>query len=245
MNTNQDTFDAARLIQWALRPESSPSRSEEYATLLERYLDRHEFREMVTSIASGLGLSVLSGARRGQSLVLVPLPDSVFAVSVGQYRLGSTASEDARLLDGLIQVAIAATVYPKATDLLADPMLVRNPISVDEIELTLRQLVDKLEQAARGQPDPESSTAGIYEAWRVYKNRAAARSTSDHRAASNTTRRMIEYALEYLVKQRCFKRNGSQYIPLFRYTLLVQEFAATRMYAAIQKALRSEPSEVV
>jgi hypothetical protein len=244
MNANQDTFEAARLIQWALRPESSPNRSEEYATLLERYLDRLEFRETVTAITSGLGLSVLTGVRRGHSLVLVPQPDSVFAVSAGQYRTNS-ASEDTRLLDGLIQVAIAATVYPKAPDLLTDPALVRNPISVDEIEITLRQLVERLEQAAHGQPDPESSTAGVYEAWRVYKHRAAARSTSDHRVAANTTRRMIEYALDYLVRQRCFKRNGGQYVPLFRYSLLVQEYAASRIHAAIQRALQPEPSEVV
>jgi hypothetical protein len=244
VNSAQDAFDAARLIQWALRPEITPARSEEYAALIERYLDRLEFREMVTAVASGLGLAVLSGTRRGQSLVLVATPESVFSLPLGQYRGSSGSNEDTRLLDGLIHVAIVATVYPKASDLLTDPTLVRNPITVGEIEETMRQLVDRLEQSARGQPDPELGANGIYEAWRVYKHRLAVRSTSDHRASASTTRRMIEYAFDYLVKQRCFKRNGDQFLPLFRYSLLVQDYASSRIYAAIQKALTSE-NEVV
>jgi hypothetical protein len=237
-----DTFDAARLIQWALQPECTPARFEEYAMLIERYLDRLEFRETVQTMAAGLGLRILDGVRRGYSLVVVPEDASAFAMPASEYRLTSRYSEDNRLLDGLIQVAIAALVYPRAADLLIDPSNVRNPITVDEVETALRQLVERLERAAHGQPDPEANAPGVYEAWRVYKNRASARSTQEHRAATFSTRRMIEYALEFLVRQRCFKRDGPNYQPLFRYSLLVQEYAASRMYAIIQRSLT--PNEV-
>jgi hypothetical protein len=231
--------DAARLLQWALRPGEHPAKNDDYHELLERYLDRLEFRELVKSIASGLGLEIVGVPNHHSSMVLAPQTDSVFAMRPSDYRATATYSEDNRLLDGLIQVAIAATVYPRATDLLGDPMQVRNPVTVNEIETTLRQIVERMDDDARDKPDPIAD--GFYEAWRVYKNRLAARETKDNRAASWTTSRMIEYALEFLCKRHCFlKEKGTErYRALWRYQVLVQEYAASRVHETIKQRLKT------
>lgn len=209
--------------------------------LIERYLDRLDFREMVTTLARGLGLEILGEVRSGYGMVLAPHQPSPFSMRFSDYRPAGRLSEENRLLHGLIHIAIAATVYPKATDLLAEATLARNPVTVDEIETTLRGIVKRMDEAARGQPDPPADGAeGLYEAWRVYKHRQAVKERKDKRAAPYTTRRMIAYALEYLCKQHLFKQSGDLYRPLWRYQVVVQEYAASRVYGAVQRLLKPE-----
>ncbi|MBZ9712471.1 hypothetical protein [Deinococcus multiflagellatus] len=235
MDADDAPYAAGRLVQWGLRNGAHPKRNDEYQALLARYLDRLEFREVVQRFAEGLELEILEASTE-HGMVLAPLPGSAFATQASDYRPSS--NEDTRLLDGLVQVAIAATVYPRAMDLLGDPTTVRNPVTVAEIEETLRQLVNRLDEAAKQQPDPVPEEAGgLYEAWRVYKHRQAQRSTKDQRASPFSTHRIIEYALDYLCKQHCFQHKGQVYRPLWRYQVLVQEHAASRAHAAVKRAL--------
>jgi hypothetical protein len=238
MNMENEVYKASRLLRWALQPEIMPRSNEEYAELMRRYVGDLAFRQTVDTIAEGLGLEIIGEPRETYNLILAPTKESPFWMRPGDYRPTSKYSTDNRLLDGLIQVAIVATVYPRNTDLLNDTTLARNPVTVEEIETTLRQIVECLEEEARDQPDP--STEGLYEAWRVYKNRPAVQRTKDNRSAVSTTHRMIEYALEYLCKQRCFKRDGQSYQPLLRYQVLVQEYAATRIYKTVRDMLERE-----
>lgn len=236
-----DLYLAGRLIQWALRPEASPNQNEEYNELVELYLDRLDFREIVDKIAAGLGLVILPDVRLGQSIVLAPKPDSAFLMKMKDYRSSSRYTADDRLLDGLIHVAIAATVYPRGTDLIGDSW--RNAVTVNEIETTLRQIAEQLEENSRDNPDPIEGAEGLYEAWRVYKNRPAIRETKDGHSAIGTTRRTIEDAFDDLCRQRCFKKIGETYQPLWRYQVLIQEFAASRLYQAIQQAINVKEGE--
>jgi hypothetical protein len=226
---------AARLLQWALQPKELPYKNAEYRELLERFSDQLEFREVVKTVAAGLGLQIIGVPDSKLGMVVAAASDSVFAMRPSDYRANS--SEDTRLLDGLIQVAIAATVYPRASDLLTDPRQVRNAVAVEEIELTLRQIVDRIEATQRGQPDP--SVDGVYEAWRVYKHRLSARATKDRRAMSTTTSSMIGYALDFLCKQGCFSKEKGveRYRALWRYQVLVQEYAASHMHDVMKKYL--------
>jgi len=240
-----ELFYAGRLIQWALRPEANPMRNQEYSTLIERYLDHLDFRDAVKKITAGLGLNIIGEIRPGYSIVLAPTPDSVFLMRSHDYRSPTSSSEDNRLLDGLIHIAIAATVYPRATDLLTHSTMRRNPITVNDIEVTLRQISERLEENSRGDPDPlAEGSEGVYEAWRVYKNRPATKETKDNRAAAGTTRRMIEKAFEYLCEQRCFRRDGENYQPLWRYQVLVQDYAASRVYQSVMRAIGSSEGMV-
>jgi hypothetical protein len=169
---------------------------------------------------------------------------SRFDGASGMMRIGMVGPI-ARLKSWMIQdsrpLAIAATIYPRDTDLLEEPTLRRNPVTIDEIEQTLRQIVERLEEQGRANPDPLILGAeGLYEAWRVYKNRPPTKETQDHRAAAGTTRRIIERALEYLCKQRCFKTDGTNYQPLWRYQVLLQEYAASHAYRAIKRVLEPQ-----
>jgi hypothetical protein len=228
--------EAGELLRWALQVNANPNGNETYRDLIGRYEDNLEFRANVQELAAGLGLRILD-ASRTYGMVLAPEADSPYAMRSGEYRTASTYPEDNRLLDGLIHVAIAATLYPRDLDLLGDATLVSNPVTVEGIETTLRQIVERMDEAAKGQPDPIRN--GVIEAWRVYKRRQSVQETKSGRAAANTTRSMIEYALNFLCRQGCFGQHGREYRALPRYRVLVKGYAASRMHALVKKSLEA------
>lgn len=236
-DTNDDLHDAGRLLQFALQPSAVPERSEEYSRLIEKYLDRTDFREDVRRIADGLGLLIVGEPRRNRSLILAPQPESVFAIASRDYRAAQNYTTEKRLIDGLIHVAIAACVYPRDADLLEDLRTSRRSVTIDEIEKTLRQIVERLEEASRNDPDPLAGEEGLSEAWRIYKS---FRETSEGNRALLTTRKMIEKAFENLCDRRCFRKDGKTYQPLPRYQILVQEHAASQIHQAVKRALGTD-----
>ena len=193
---------------------------------------------MVRETAEGLGLVVLDVSEHG--IVLAPLPDSAFALRPSDFRPGTSKAED-RLLDGLVQVAIATTVFPRARDLDDDPDLVRPPVTVEEVEAQLRTLCEKLAEEARSEPDPTASdeARGLLDAWRVYQRRLSTLETRDDRKAVRATRRVIEYGLERLREFGCFtllRQEGEPvWQPTRRYQVMVQELAATRLFEQVKR----------
>lgn len=236
-NTGELVYQAARLIQFGLRPKTRPVQEPEYQQLITRFLDHAEFRGFVKEMASGLGMSVLDASELG--LVLGPTEDSVFAVHPASILKRQTP--DDRLLDGLVQVAIAATVFPRAQDLEDTSTSARPPVTVDEVEESVRALCQLLDEEAKGRPDPtlDEGTTGLYEAWRVYNGRSPARETPDKRQAARTTRRIIETNLDLLHEWGCFTQTGTDgaYQSTWRYQVLVKELAATRTHERVRKLL--------
>jgi|GEM_PF-1697194 len=236
---------AGRLIQWALQPRKHPVAESEYRELLERYHDHPSFRDTVQAIADGLGLHIVKVSAFG--MVLAPSEDSVFSVTPLNYR--PSGSTDERLIDGLIQVAIISTIYPNAQDLEDDATLARPPITVDDVEATLQNICNQLEESVRRQPDPliDDLEAGLYEAWRVYRDKAQAKTTEDGRASSATTQGMISRGLEFLEKQGCLtyasRGEPKQYRPTWRYQTLVQERSAQHIYTLVHSLLAAPLSE--
>jgi len=232
----QTFFDAGRLIQWALRPHARPATEEEYQRLIDRYRDQVAFRECVQAICRGLGIAVAAVGQRG--VVLAPDDDSVFAMTAEDYRRSGTAED--RLIDGFILVGILATFYPRAQDLEEDPLLVRPPVTVEEVDRTLRMICEHLEEAARAQPDPtvQEVTAGLDEAWRAYQNRVATKTTSDGRASAGTTLQMIRRAFGTLQQHGCVSivsRNGKEaYQPTWKYQVLTQEESVARLASVVR-----------
>lgn len=236
-NTGELVYQAARLIQFGLRPKTRPVQDSEYQQLITHYLDHAEFRTIVKEMATGLGMSVLEASELG--LVLSPSEDSVFAVHPASILKRQTP--DDRLLDGLVQMAIAATVFPRAQDLEDTSTTARPPVTVDEIEESVRALCQRLDEEAKGRPDPalDEGTTGLYEAWRVYNSRSPARETPDKRQAARTTRRIIETNLELLHEWGCFMRTPTEgaYQSTWRYQVLVKELAATSAHAKVRELL--------
>ncbi len=235
--THDACRDAGRLLQWGLRPQERPAHQPEYRKLVDRYLDEPAFRDLARAVAAGLGLAIADAGDHG--LVLAPEPGSAFELSGAEARSPSTYADD-RLLDGLVQVAIASVVFPRPRDLEEDPDLARPPVSLEEIQAHLDTLCKALEESARGRPDPEAGdeARGLYEAWRVYQQRR------EHTGRSRSTRRVIEHGLEQLRAHGCFTADGAgrrrRWRPTRRYQVLVQDLASTAIYREVQAALAPE-----
>lgn len=240
---NEMAAQAGRLIQWALRPLARPAQEAEYQHLVARYHDSTEFRDLVRGVADGLGLLLVDVSDHG--VVLVPQQDSIFALKPADFRPGASKVDD-RLLDGLAQVAIAATVFPRARDLDEDSDIVRPPVTVDEVDALLRRLCERLSEQARAEPDPDASDEqrGLTEAWRLYLQRLEALETKDARKAMRATRRVLEYSLDRLREFGCFTqvRQGQDdaWQPTRRYQVMVKEFSASALFQLVQTALQQD-----
>lgn len=216
----------------------------EFQALRERFDTDPTFRTMTKQTAAGLGLIVVAVDERG--VVLAPHVDSPFAMKPQDIRTHGSTKD--RLLDGLFQVAIAATVYPRAELLQEDPREARPPIRVSDVERTLRELTAKLAHEATLEPDPTTADAKalLLEAWRVFHDRPSVR-PSERRSRSTTTG-MITSNLETLVTLGCFvkPRGGADglYQPTWRYQVQMQEFGATALYDAAQVLLSATPDAV-
>jgi hypothetical protein len=237
MSEHEEIVRAARLLHFGLSSRLRPGQEPEYQQLLDRYFDHLELRGVVAAVARGLGLEVVEVSVHG--IVLAPAPDSVFAPPREELR---HASADDRLLEGLIQVGIAATLFPRPADLAEESSIARPPLTVDEVEENLRALVDKLEEQARRTPDPtlDDESAGLSEAWRAYQQRAAAKENRLGGKSARSTRRLIEVAFDRLVEHGCFTRHdgGRAFHPTWRYQVLVRDLAAMKLFERVQDALQ-------
>jgi hypothetical protein len=237
-----DVRRATRLIAWGLRPTLRPQQHEEYRELVERFQQDPLFQQAVVAAAGGSELQILSCGPHG--LILVAGELSPFLLKPADFR-GNTDVEG-RMLDGLIQIAIAATIYPRSAELFEPYELARAPITAIQVQETLDLIVDRLREAAKGARDPGASaeTQGLLEAWRVYDQKPRVRETRDGRAAHNTIRQQITLHLQRLRDQGCMvegDRGGQpQWQSTFRYHLLVQEYAYGPVYDAA-KALGALP----
>jgi hypothetical protein len=238
-NEQTDAYLAGRLIQWGLRVKERPALQAEYKELIDRIQDRSDFRLLVSQLAEGLGLRILDWGEHG--LALAPAGDSPFGLKGASFR-PNRADADDRLLDGLVQVAIAATLFPTAQELEEDAVVARPPVTVDEIDETLRRICDRLAEVAKEHADPSAAdvSAGIYEAWRVYHSRLSVQGTRDNRAAPRTTQRIIEKNLIRLVELGCFVQQHNDALifqATWRYHVLVKELAASTLYQQVQNLL--------
>lgn len=227
------SFQAGRLIQWALRPKAIPFNEPEYRELIDRYVDQPSFRAVVRQFADGLGLIVLDANDRG--MFLGPKDDSVFAVKPSEFRSARGSAEE-RLLDGLVQIAIAATIYPRQQDLDEDSIEAKPPITCQEVDETLRKLCAEFKRRSEDEPDVVRDTIaqGLQEAWRVYESRPGLRTTQQGNISPNSTQGLIRRHLQELIEHGCFvmSQQGTEemYRPTLRYQIQVKELAASKLY---------------
>lgn len=238
---NNDAYLAGRLIQWGLKVKVVPFNHEEYRELIDRYIDRPGFRALVRQICDGLGLSVLDATHRG--LFLGTQDDSVFALKPSDFRGSSGVSAEERLMDGLVQVGIAATIYPRQQDLEEDSIEAKPPITVSEVDETLRTICSEYKRRAANHPDVDCDAIdrGLQEAWRVYECRPGVKTTQTGKISPNSTQGLIRRHLQQLVEHGCFVVSGQGanelYRPTLRYQIQVKELAATRLYRYLQTLL--------
>ncbi len=242
-NDDRDAFFAGRLIQWGLRPKAIPFNESEYRELIDRYIDRPAFRALVRETADGLGLVVLEVNDRG--LFLGTQDNSVFALKPSDFRGGRSTADD-RLLDGLVQIAVAATLFPRQQDLDEDSLEAKPPITCREVDDLLRKLCAEYKQRVADDPDAATDDVhrGFHEAWRVYEARPAVRATSQG-LAMNSTQGLIRRHLYQLVEQGCFVASGQEqderFRPTLRYQILVKQVASLALYRHLQTLLNDAP----
>tara|TARA_R110002049_G_scaffold4601_5_gene32470 strand:- start:658918 stop:659697 length:780 start_codon:yes stop_codon:yes gene_type:complete len=238
----KDGFDdpalaAGRLIQWALRVKATPFNEPEYRLLVDRYIDDVDFRQLVKNFADGLGLEILHQGDRG--LFVGTQDGSVFAQSPSAFRGSRTTAED-RLLDGLIQLAIAATLYPRQQDLDENAVDAKQPVTVSEVDELLQTLSEEHRRRSTESPDVSSDELdqGLQEAWRVYDSRPNIKMTSSGNLSQNSTQSQIRKHLQLLVERGCFvmhqRDKVEMYRPTLRYQFQVRELAATKLYRQLQ-----------
>ncbi len=240
MSVKNHALQAGQLIQCGLRPRLSPAQDERYRELLTQFHDEAEFRDVVKDVAEGLGLMVLDSGEHG--VVFGPLEGSVFHLKPADFRSNSSTVDD-RLLDGLVQLAIAATVFPRAADLDEDSLIARKPVAVEEVDDLLRSLCERLKSEAKGDSDPsvEDEAAGLAEAWRVYFHRAQTSPANNGRISRSSIRGTIQFNLDRLKELGCFSRHESrsrvEWQPLWRYQVQVKELAATTTFQYVRELL--------
>lgn len=246
---NDDAYRAGRLIQWGLQVKAVPFNHEEYRELIDRYIDQPSFRSLVRQICDGLGLRVLDVNHRG--LFLGTQDDSVFALKPSDFRGSSGSTAEERLLDGLVQIAIAATIYPRQQDLDEDSIEAKPPITASEVDEILRTMCSEYKRRVADDPDVDRDAIdrGLQEAWRVYESRPGVKTTQTGKLSPNSTQGLIRRHLQQLVEHGCFvvSRHGATelYRPTLRYQIQVKELAATRLYRYLQTLLDNavEPGE--
>ena len=226
-----DSFLAGRLIQWGLQTNVIPFNEPEYMSLIDRFVDRQAFRSTVRDVADGLGLTVVRVTDRG--IFLGTQDESVFALRSGEFRSGVSGEE--RLLDGLVEIAIAAAVYPRQQDLDEDSFEAKPPITVAEVDQMLRELATAAKsRSSESDVSGDHVAQGIQEAWRVYESRPAIKKTKNGNFTKDSTLGLIQKHLQLLTSHGCFTQAGAKeklaYRPTLRYQILVKDLAATELY---------------
>jgi hypothetical protein len=225
--------DAARLIACALEPERRPTNDPEYNRLIRLWHDEPLFERVARDIAAGLGLRIIDVSEFGATIGAHP--ESPFGLTVADYRQNLSSEE--RLIHGLVQVGLAAFLYPRVEDLESEAEI--RTASVVELESFLRETCEQLAAHAR-ESDPPADAPELERAWRAYLRWPATRETSDARRAAKTTSGVIAHALGRLADLGLLRRvnedGGGTYQALRRYRVQVRELALHDALQALRQA---------
>ncbi len=225
-----DVRAAAELINFGLSRRNRPVEGSEYRTLLDRYRAELRFKDVVDTMAEGLGLEVLGTPRAG--IVLVPDPGGPFATRLGDLR---AMTEDERLVFGLVLVAIAAFAYPNDVD-FDDPEA--KLIDIPRIDEFLRAAIAAVEL-------PHGDRSRV--AAEIYADLPSFVPTNTGRRARGCTLRAVEEVCGWLVAQGAAREATALGPDTFRLTdhfrLLVGDSAGNAALEALRevRADRVEP----
>jgi len=236
MSELKHVMDAGRLIAFGLSPHQRPSLDADYALLIRRALDEPSFAQTARAIAAGLGLVLLDLSEYGVVLGVSTREPSPFGLIVSDYRKG--LSTEQRLLHGLVQVGIAAYLYPKPADLESDDEV--RTVTVNALDDYLRELCDDLGQGCSdGGDDALADRPELERALHIFRRWPSTKATSSGRRSTRTTQGIISSALERLVAGGLLRRTGSgskaTYKALRRYRVQVRELASHRALKVLRR----------
>ncbi|GAA4553362.1 hypothetical protein [Pseudonocardia xishanensis] len=226
---------AAELVAFGLERRSRPVEGSEYRALLDRYRTELRFRDVVDTMAEGLGLEVLGTPRSG--IVLAPEPGGPFATRLADLR---TMDQGERLVFGLVLIGIAAYAYPQDVDFDDPETKLVDVVKIDEF---LRSAIDTLKGQEGGEGSPEERARAAAEA---YADMPQLITTQTGRRGRGCTLKAIEDALGWLVDQGAAREAGTLGPDVYhltdRFRLLVGDSAGGAALDAL-RALRSQGTE--
>lgn len=209
---------AAELIAFGLQRRSRPVEGGDYRALLDRYRSELRFRDVVDTMAEGLGMEVLGTPRSG--LVLAPEPGGPFATRLADFR---TMDQNERLVFGLVLIGIAAYAYPQDLDFDDPETKLVDLLKVDEF---LRSAIDTLRAQEGGEGTAEERARVAAE---VYADMPQLITTQTGRRGRGCTLKAIEDALGWLVDQGAAREATSLGADVYqltdRFRLLVADSA--------------------
>jgi hypothetical protein len=181
---------AAELLAFGLQRRSRPVEGSDYRALLDRYRTELRFRDVVDTMAEGLGLEALGTPRSG--IVLAPEPGGPFATRLADFR---TMDQNERLVFGLVLIGIAAYAYPQDVDFDDPETKLVDLVKIDEF---LRSAIDTLKAQEGGEGTPEERARVAAE---VYHDMPQLITTNTGRRGRGCTLKAIEDTLGWLVDQ--------------------------------------------
>ncbi|WP_181784634.1 hypothetical protein [Pseudonocardia pini] len=226
---------AAELVAFGLQRRSRPVEGSDYRALLDRYRTELRFRDVVDTMAEGLGLEVLGTPRSG--IVLAPEPGGPFATKLADFR---TMDQAERLVFGLVLIGIAAYAYPQDVDFDDPETKLVDLLKVDEF---LRSAIDTLKAQEGGEGTPEERARVAAE---VYADMPQLITTQTGRRGRGCTLKAIEDTFGWLGDQGAAREAGSLGPDVYhltdRFRLLVADSAGGAALDALRE-LRTQSRE--
>ena len=224
---------AARLLYKGLQPRLHPQQDSEYQQLVQAWQADADLRAALERLAEGMELAVVDLSDQG--LVLAPVDHhSRFAMTLTDYRqsLGGDTQRLNRGFIALVQVAIAAALFPTADKL--DDLDQNDDESIRERDIreVLLSLCQRLQQARDG--DPESLPERLRAGWEAVLQMPPTL-PEGQRASLGSLDGVIRLVLGHLEDQKLMQSLGArgeeQWFPNRRYQLLLQRRAAGGLFA--------------
>ncbi len=243
MATNEDIRNASRLVEKGLSWGASPQRDSEYQSLVNRFREDLDFREVVHAVARGLKLEVLDVTATG-AVVAPSDPDSLFAQRMAEFRasLGRDTQNTNRAVFVVIQVAVASAFYPTA-DAIDDADITPPSASATEVRERVTELCHRLKKLA--DEDPESLPMDLRPTWRYLLELPATMPQSD-RASPSSLQGLVQIVLNHLENQKLLlqqeRRGGEEgfYVPTDRYRILLARSTGTLLRTLHEIATEQE-----
>ena len=202
--------------------------------MLDRYRSELRFKDVVDTMAEGLGLEVLGTPRAG--IVLVPEPGGPFATRLSDLR---PMDQDEKLVFGLVLVGIAAYAYPNEVDFDDPETKLVDVIRIDEF---LRGAIAALESSGGAGLDGRARAAAD-----VYADLPSFVPTQTGRRARGCTLRAVEEVCAWLVDQGAAREapalGPDTYHLTDRFRLLVADSAGSAALEALREVRREARPE--
>lgn len=230
-----DARAAARLVAFAMQPRLMRGAEPDYDALCVRYRSEVGFAELVDDVADGLELIVLGLTDTG--LIVAPHSDSFLRYKLAEFTESMRGFDTKRrTFYGLVMCAIAASAYPRESD-LDDTVVVRRSVT---------QICDLLAATANiheTDDAPPSDDPADEPMWRIVTTIPRVHRNRSGRIDEHCQQRIVERVFDWLIDQGMANRTPVEgtYQLLDRFRVHARELAGHDAITALRTTLAGQP----